>query len=374
MKIAVLLSRLLVGGLFIFSGLIKANDPIGFSIKLEEYFAVFGMEWLSSGSVFLSIFICVFEIVLGVALLIGAQIKAVSWLLLLMIVFFTWLTGYSAVTGSVTDCGCFGDAIKLTPWESFYKDIILLVLIGLIFWKQKFIKPIFSKNTNSLILTTSTALFTIFSLYCLWHLPVKDFRAYKVGANLPELMKIPDGAPMPEYLTVFTLKNKTTGELKEFENNLPGDYAQNWTYVDRTDKMISEGYKPPVKDFSASDAQGNEYTDLLLENPAPMLWVISHNVGKANKKSQKQIVELAKNLESKGVMTVGLTASAEGDLNNFVKEHGIEYAFYFMDATTLKTIVRSNPGLVLVKNGVVLGKWHHNDIPSIESLEADFLK
>lgn len=373
MKIAVLLSRILVGGLFIFSGLIKANDPVGFSIKLDEYFAVFGMDWLTPTSLVLSIAICVVEIVLGIALFIGAQIKLVSWLLLGMIIFFTWLTGYSAVTGSVTDCGCFGDAIKLTPWESFFKDIILLFFISIIFWKQKLVKPIFSVNTNSLILSTSTAIFTVFCLYCLWHLPVKDFRAYKVGADIPSLMVIPDDAPMAQYKTIFTLKNKNSGEEKEFENDLPGDYAANWEYISRTDKMISEGYKPPVKDFAATDAQGNDFTDLILENPAPMLWIISHDLKSANTKVQAQIVQLTNKLEKEGVMTIGLTASPETQVNDFVRVNGIQFPYYFMDATTLKTIVRANPGIVLVKNGVVMAKWHHSDLPSYEKIKKDFL-
>jgi uncharacterized membrane protein YphA (DoxX/SURF4 family) len=373
MKIAVLLSRILVGGLFIFSGLIKANDPVGFSIKLDEYFAVFGMDWLTPASLVLSIAICVGEIVLGVALFIGARIKLVSWLLLGMIIFFTWLTGYSAVTGSVTDCGCFGDAIKLTPWESFSKDIVLLVLISIIFWKHKLIKPVFSVNTNSLILSTSTALFTIFCLYCLWHLPVQDFRAYKVGANIPVLMTIPDDAPLAQYKTIFTLKNKTTSAEKEFENDLPGDYTENWEYISRTDKMISEGYKPLVKDFAATDAQGNDYTDLILENPAPMLWIISHDLKSANLKVQNQIVQLTNKLEKEGVMTIGLTASPAADVDEFIKQNGIQFPYYFMDATTLKTIVRANPGIVLVKNGVVMAKWHHSDLPSLEQIKKDHL-
>jgi uncharacterized membrane protein YphA (DoxX/SURF4 family) len=368
MKYLVQFSRFLVGTLFIFSGAIKANDTVGFSIKLSEYFGVFDLTFLDPLALQLAVLICVVEIALGVALIIAWQIKPVSWLLLGMIVFFTWLTGYSAFTGKVTDCGCFGDAIPFTPIESFQKDLVLVVLIGLIFWKQKLIKPLISFKPATVVIGAASLVSLIFCIYCIRHLPVKDFRAYKVGNNITELMTMPEDAPLDEYKTVFVLKNKKTGSNEKFENTLPPDYGENWEYVDRKDELVKKGYEPPIHDFRISDDAGDEYTEDILTNPGYSLWVIVQDFDKANKQSFEKFNSLTKEAEQNGVSIIGLTSSLPETAELARHNYELAYPFYFMDGTTIKTIVRSNPALLLIKNGVIKGKWHHNDLPTFSEL------
>lgn len=214
MKYIVNISRILVGVLFIISGFIKLNDPVGFSFKLEEYFSqgVLDLPWLMSYALAISIFMVIFEVLLGVMLLVGFRVKFTMWSLLLMIVFFTFLTFYSAFFNKVTDCGCFGDAIKLTPWESFTKDIVLLVLIVVLFVGRKYIKSIFGSNTKRIITLVVLVLCIIYANYVLNHLPVIDFRPYKIGANIEDGMSVPENAPKPIY--EYAWKFKTNGEEK----------------------------------------------------------------------------------------------------------------------------------------------------------------
>ncbi|GIV43568.1 MAG: hypothetical protein KatS3mg035_0691 [Bacteroidia bacterium] len=242
MKVIVTISRILVGLLFIVSGLIKANDPIGFSYKLDEYWQVFGMEWMSPMSLAISVFICVAEVVLGVAVLFGAQMVLVSWSLLLMIIFFTFLTFYSAYFNKVTDCGCFGDAVKLTPWESFTKDVVLLVFILIIFFYRNKVKSVFkSKVGDWALILIATIATGYFSLHCINHLPVKDFRPYAIGKNIKEQMTLPEGAKKDIYEITLVYKNTVTGEVKEFSQT---DYPwqdSTWMWQETKNILVQKG-------------------------------------------------------------------------------------------------------------------------------------
>lgn len=362
MKAIVGFSRYFVGLLFIFSGFIKANDPIGFSYKLEEYFVLFGMDWLASIALVLAMFICVFEIVLGIALVLGLKSNTVTWLLLLMILFFTWLTGYSAITGKVTDCGCFGDAIPLTPWQSFYKDIILTVLIGILFWQRKNIKPYLKEKNSLQVVGVFTLICSVFTMWCYMHLPVLDFRPYKVGADIQKLMS--DGIP-DEIEMVFIYKNKASGEEKEFSaTDIPTD--GNWDYVDRKDKIIKEGKLSSIHDFVITNGDGEEFTEDILANQDYSFIVIAYDIPKTSNPAFKQITELASAAEKNGHKVVAITASDYMQVENLRHEVGAAFPFYYADATALKTIVRSNPGLLVLKDGVIKGKWHYNDMPTYQ--------
>src|SRR5690606_23399869 len=201
MKILVALARIIVGVLFIFSGFIKLNDPIGFAFKLEEYFSpsVLNLEFLAPFALVLAVALVIIELVLGVMLLIGYLPKFTTWALLLMIIFFTFLTFYSAYFNMLTDCGCFGDAIPLTPWQSFYKDVILFILILLLFFKREYITPLFARASHKWIVFVSFILCLGFGYHVLMHLPMMDFRAYKVGNNIEEKMSVPAGAAEAVY-------------------------------------------------------------------------------------------------------------------------------------------------------------------------------
>jgi uncharacterized membrane protein YphA (DoxX/SURF4 family) len=364
------ISRYLVGILFIISGLIKANDPTGFAIKLEEYFVVFGMEWLSFAALSLSVLICSLEIVLGVALLFGIKPKPVAWLLLLMIIFFTWLTGYSAITNKVTDCGCFGDAIKLTPWQSFTKDVILMVFITYIFVRRSEIQASFGKKTSAAILTLASVLSIFFGVYCVAFLPVVDFLPYKIGNNIPELMQVPEGAPRDSFETRMYYEKDGKTEVFTMQNYPWQDST--WKWVKTESVLIREGYKPKVKDLHISDAEGNEYTEDVLVYPDYQLIVIAYDLPHTNRAAFKKINELSAQLQKNNkVRTLGLTATNAEQVQALERELNMPFTFYFCDATTLKTMVRANPGVILMRGGVVVNKWHSNALPAYEEFVSE---
>ena len=375
MHFLTLISRLLVGTLFIISGFVKANDTIGFSYKLEEYFSagVLNMEFLIPFSFTLAAGICIAEIVLGVMVLIGARPKFTSLSLLGMIVFFTFLTFYSAYFNKVTDCGCFGDAVKLTPWESFGKDIILLFFITIIFLRKNIIKPILSFKMELILLTLITFLCIAFVFHTYNHLPMKDFRPYAIGKSIPEGMKTCDelGLPCPDKIDYFLVKNKETGEEKEL-------LSSNWDwqtddFVSNTGKSLEiEGYEAPINDFSIS-IDGADYTDSIL-NADYALLVVAYNLSKTDMEAWSQVNDLAVGAEELEIPFVTMSASSSDMIEEFRHEVQAAYPFYFTDETTLKTIVRSNPGVLLLKKGTILWKWHHNDFPTFEEIKQNHLQ
>ncbi len=372
MKALTFISRIIVGLLFIISGLIKANDPLGFSYKLDEYFEVFHMDWMSAISLQMAMFISVIEIVLGMAVLVGVYMNATAWALLLMILFFTWLTGYSAITGKVTDCGCFGDAIKLTPKESFYKDLVLLFFILIIFVRRNVIEPLLTAKVGKGLVAVSLVLAAWFTIHCFNHLPVKDFRPYAIGKNIPEQMKYPEGAQKPEYKTMLIYEKD--GVEKEFTmEDYPWDDST-WVWKDTKNILVKEGYKLPITDFSITDADGVDHTQDVLDDQEYNFVVVAYNLEKSNLKIQPALSAFAQAAEAKGFHFIGLTATNADQTEAFRHTHQAAYPYYFSDATLLKTIIRSNPGLVLLKGGTIIDMWHHNDLPTFEEFSAKYLK
>ena len=371
MRVLVAISRIFVGALFIFSGLIKLNDPIGFSFKLEEYFGttVFDLPVFVPYALVIAIFVVVFEILLGVFLLIGYKPKFTVWSLLGMIVFFTFLTFYSAYYNKVTDCGCFGDAIKLTPWESFTKDIILLVFIIILFVGVKHIKPIMSKLGLTIVSLASFIFCFSIVYHVLQHLPIKDFRPYKIGANIYENMIIPEDAPkaVMEATWVFNVK----GEEKVIVNS--GNYPDvpGGEYVSFETKEVSPGYEPPIHDFSM-ERDGEDYT-LELLNEDKLLIFISYNLKKAEKDGLVDLQRIKKEANSKGYRVIGLTANGEADQQQFSQANNLDFNFYTCDETALKTIVRSNPAALKLHKGTIIQKLHWNDVDELvlEDIASD---
>ena len=368
MKVLVQISRVLVGVLFIISGLIKANDPLGFSYKLEEYFEVFNMPFLAGLALPQAMLICIFEIIVGVLLLIGAYTRLNSWLLLIMIVFFTWLTGYSAVYNKVTDCGCFGDAIKLTPWQSFTKDIVLLVFILIIFIGQKHIKPLFGKAIQSVTIFTFLFASTGFTVLAYMFLPFVDFLPYKVGNDIEALSAIPPGAPVDEYEMVFIYEKG--GQQFEFKaTELPADLDA-YKFVDRKDKLVKKGYQPPIHDFKIYDSQGAEQTDLFFAKDEYQLVLIQYDLTKTFKSFQPRINQLANDWQDKAQKRFwALTGTSSADAELYRHDVQAPYEYYNVDGTALKTAVRANPGILLMKKGVVIKKWSAFAIPSYETVQ-----
>ncbi|REJ82478.1 MAG: DoxX family protein [Bacteroidetes bacterium] len=368
MKLIAQISRVLVGVLFIISGLIKANDPLGFSYKLDEYFQVFGMPWLSFTSLALAIAICAFEIGLGVALLLGARMVHTTWSLLIMIVFFTFLTFYSWKFDVVKDCGCFGDALKLTPFESFMKDVVLLILILFIFFKRHEIKPLFGEKPSLYLAYAGFAASLFFSIYCYRHLPVVDFRPYAVGENIRQGMTLPPDAVRDSVVMVFIYEK----DGKQIELDMEGIKSIDETYkfIDRKDKVVREGDKPKIADFSIVDADGNDMTDDVLDLDAVFL-LVAYDINKTDKAVQNHINDFVALSTENKIPFIGLTASADKEVQAFRHEHNSMFDYYNADATALKTMIRSNPGLMLLRKGTVKAMWHHNDFPSFDEVKKE---
>ncbi|MGX7666142.1 BT_3928 family protein [Flavobacterium pedocola] len=363
MKYLVHLSRFLVGVLFIISGLIKLNDPTGFSFKLEEYFSetVLNLPALVPYALAIALFVVIFEVVLGVALLIGYKPKLTLWSLLLMIVFFTFLTFYSAYFNKVTDCGCFGDALKLTPWQSFYKDVALLVFILILCFGHKHVKPLFKPMVGTLTTLVSLGLCIFMGYWVLNHLPLKDFRAYKIGTNIQKGMEFPEGAARSVYEMNFVYKVK--GKEQNFGEKDLMSLPEGAEFVRREDKLISQGYVPPIHDFTI-ELDGQDFTEEMLNAPKVIL-LISYDLKKAKTDGLAKLEEFSKKAQAKGYKIVGMTASPIEDIAQYRKENHITFDYYFCDATTLKTIERANPSIVVLHKGTIVDKKHWNDIEDV---------
>ncbi|WP_037315746.1 BT_3928 family protein [Salegentibacter sp. Hel_I_6] len=363
MKLLVGISRILVGVLFIFSGFIKLNDPLGFSYKLQEYFSpeVLGLEFLVPFSLVIAIVLVVFELVVGIMLLIGYLPKFTVWALLLMIVFFTFLTFYSAYFNKVTDCGCFGDAIPLTPWQSFIKDIILLIFILILFFNRKLITPILNPISHRWIIFLSFMLCFWFAYHVLMHLPALDFRAYKIGNNIKELMEVPEDAQKGIYEYEWTFNNN--GE--EVTVTTDGSYPdQEGEFVGVETTMVEEGYVPPIQDFEI-EKDGEVVTNQILE-AEKLFMIVAYDLGHTEQEGFKAIQKLAAEADKKGYKIVGLTASNDVDQQKIVNKFKLDFEFYQVDKKVLQTIVRSNPGLLVLENGTITQKKHWFDAGDIK--------
>jgi len=371
-KIITTIARILVGVLFIISGFIKANDALGFSYKLDEYFIVFHIDWMKHVSLFLAMFICVVEVALGFALLLGAKIRTVAWSLLLMIVFFSFLTFYSAYYDVVKDCGCFGDALHLTPWQSFTKDAVLLVLILIIFFNRKNISPLFGERASTLIAYVFLLGTFFFSLYCFRHLPVIDFRPYAVGKNIEEGMKLPPNAKqtITEMIFIYEKDGKQV-ELKPDElKNIDATYK----FIDRKDKITQQGDVPHIHDFNMYDADGADYKEEFLSIPGYKFMLVAYDLTKSNLNAQHTINDFVTLCDKEKIPFIGLTGSAKSVIDVFRHDHNSMFEYYQCDETSCKTIIRSNPGLVLLNGATVVAMWHYNDFPSFDAVKGEFLK
>lgn len=356
MKVIDYISRFFVGGLFIFSGLVKLNDPRGTEIKLKEYFEIFAADFAGFFEVFvpialpLALFIIILELVLGVAVLLQIKMPITTWILLLLMVFFTALTFYSAYTGKVTDCGCFGDAIPLTPWQSFYKDVILMVFVLHLFWYRKRLHSAVSQKFGLAILVSVTALSIFTGWYALEHLPYIDFRAYKVGNNIKELMQ-PKEAPIYEYTFV------KEGEEVKSQKYLSADEGYEYVSFDvlNEDRII-----PKIQDYQVFSPAGEDITEETLSGRKLILVIHdTENVDTDNIDDIKQLLDnLPENIEP-----LVFTAALESQFEAFRHEYQLALPYYFVDSTVLKAMIRSNPGILYIINGTVAAKWHHNDVP-----------
>ena len=362
MKIITDIFRYFVGILFIFSGLIKLNDPVGFSFKLEEYFGptVFDLDFLIPFVLPMAIFIVIFEVVLGVFLILGFQKKFTLWSLLLMIIFFTFLTWYSAYYNKVTDCGCFGDAIKLTPWESFIKDVVLLVMITFLFLQKNLIYPLFTHTIQKNLIGFSLIVCLIITYQVLNHLPILDFRAYKIGDNLFENMSVPKNAPKDLYEYEWEFID---GDQKKFVIT-NGEYPEiSGEFIGVETKLIQKGYEPLIYDFTI-EVNENDVTDEILSEEKLVIY-ISYDLEKFSNLAVEKMLSSAIIAKDNGYKIIGLTASSDEVKNSFIKTNDLFFQFYTCDETALKTVVRSNPGVIVLNKGTVKQKKHFKDFSDL---------
>lgn len=485
------ISRVLVGSLFIVSGLIKANDPLGFSYKLEEYFEngalayrvrnllgwdSFTLEFLAEYALTFAVVLCALEIILGFTVLFATRIKITVYSLLGLTVIFFFLTLHTATCDTsatynqltevvkdspehksmlekmesnpqlsiaeengnevvfneklpvqcVTDCGCFGDAMKgslgrsLTPWESFFKDLILMVLILPVFFQRHKIKintlrddafiliPAFvmvgfyswvfswyfpliftaigfigyllskyfikSVASQFIPITYIALISTFFIYYTIAHLPIKDYRPYAIGKNILEQMTLPPGAQPDVFENIFYYKNKTTGVVEEFtEKNYPWDNP-NYEFADRTTKLIKAGDHPAITDFTIIADDGNDYAQDYLNEEGYLFMLVAYDINKTKLSTYKKINTFVDQSNLEGHYFIGLTASLYDDVEKFRHENQTMFDFFSCDAITLKTIVRANPGIVLLKKGTVIAKWNANDLPDYKEVKEKYLK
>jgi len=434
-----------VGCFFIFSGFVKAVDPLGTGYKMHEYFEAFAgeglrplWEYLATWSTFMAIVMIALELFVGFCLVIGWKPKftvAVIWLLTL---FFTVLTGYTFLSGygitklfllaaliasalfavipflktegkrvnmlffsigvlvlvflltkftgaffttefteakmKVTDCGCFGDFIKLKPWETFYKDVVLDVIILILVLNIKNVRPVFGEAVRSGLAFIAGSFAMVFCLYNVYqNEPVIDFRPYKIGNDINDLRKEKKPAKVE---MIFVYRSNKTGQPKEFtyDDVMKGkmDYAEYDSMLERKDRVLDPGIPAKITNLRIENDEGGDITDTLLHDPNYSFMVVSHNLNKTHEDAFKQLNEIASAAEKAGVKFYAVTLN-DGHVDEFRHKNQTAYPFYSADETPLKTIIRSNPGLVLFKNGVVINKWHYKHLPKAEELK-EYLK
>jgi uncharacterized membrane protein YphA (DoxX/SURF4 family) len=453
---AVYVSRIFVGSIFIVSGLIKANDTVGFGIKLEEYFDenALGSFWAAfhDWALSISFFVSGVEVLLGLALLFGARARLVTYALLGMTLFFGWLTYFTAecndaqmaaITAGtdfnrtcVTDCGCFGDALRgsvgrsLTPWESFYKDLGLFFIVLVLVWGAGRIKV--NKTRDSMIILPAAIVITLlfggwlfgwmlptgfllvavaffyllkqvnikgpvfewglavilavltygFAYYTFAHLPVKDYRPYAVGENIKDQMKSAEelGLEPTIYATVYKLENENTGETKTMNSK---EYLErevwkdkSWQIVHSSDEpiVIQRGYEPPIAMFSISNQEGSDIGDELLNDENFSFMAVMYDIGKTSTGSPlADFREFAQAASGAGHHVYAVTSSPYDEYEPFRHSNDLAVPFYEADEIFLKTIIRANPGLLLLKNGKIVMKWHGNDIPDFAEVKKNYI-
>lgn len=476
MRIILGVCRVIVGTLFVISGLIKANDPHGFAYKLDEYFTVFSndlvtvkkeipaeldqsiksspcfskleikkeytteripdeklgfvkktlirlFDWFAQNALLLAVIICIVEIVLGLFTVMGFRMHLVAWILFLMIIFFTFLTFYSAYYNKVTDCGCFGDALKLTPWQSFAKDVFLLIFIlPLFIWRKKingfpmnsyeyfltassvvlitvlcllqfkwqfpilfhttFLgiriglstirKPVVQEMVSLILITLASAFFT---QYCIDHLSVRDYRPWRVGNNTRELRI---GKPELAEIEMVYFNKSTCEEVRKSTKDwswLDSTFEANHLFYKQDKRVIEPAIEPKIKDISLEDPEtGETIADSLFNFPGYAFLLVAPDLKKTSTKNIDRINAIAEFSLQNGILFIGATSSAAETIDEFRHKHQNIFHFYFNDEKALKTILRSNPGLVLLKDGIVKGKWHYNDIPTLEKMHSKYLQ
>ncbi len=364
MKFLTQIARLLVALTFIFSGFVKLVDPLGSAYKFQDYFAadVLNLEFLSPYALPFAMVLILAEIILGVMLLAGFKSKLTIWSLLLLTLVFLFLTWYSAYYNKVTDCGCFGDAITLTPWETFYKNIVLIVLIIFLLFTIKHIKPLISKKFVTGVVFASLFFFLFILYYVLQHLPLIDFRAYAIGKNIPEGMIIPEGAQKDVYEDTWIYK--VNDEDKEFTTEEKPWEIEGSTFVDRKTVLLEKGYEPPIHDFTM-EREDVDFTEFLMQKEK-LLLIVMHNLSKTDIELLPKLKDLSTKAMQEGFDVYAMSSSKEEDFLKIKEQFNLDFDLLFCDDITLKTMIRANPGIITLDKGTITGKWNANDADKVK--------
>lgn len=360
MKTVLLIIRWVVGLLFIFSGLIKANDPLGLSYKMQEFFEVWGLNGLNDYTLALAMIMNVFEVLAGVAVIIGWRMRLFSWLLLLLIIFFTFLTGYALFSGKIKTCGCFGDCLPLTPAQSFGKDIFLLILILILFANNKKIRSALRPAAAAVLLLLVTITTAVGQFYILKHLPFVDCLAYKKGNNILQQMQTPVGAVPDSFSIVFTYKK--SGKQVEFDqSHFPADFDSTYQYVDRKDKLVRKGngLQAKISDFSLQTLSGVDTTASVFNHTAPYILLFAKDMDHI-KDWSPGFENVLKAAQQKKIPVAIVTADADRTQTAFPGQTIIR-----CDATVLKTAARVTPTYFLMQGPVVIEKLSYMDVDKV---------
>lgn len=364
--------RFLLGATFVFSGFVKAIDPIGTQYKLQDYISAVGMGGIVPDIVTLlaSVALSALEFSLGVFVLFAIRRHLVSKILVAFMAVMTLITVWIALFNPVKDCGCFGEALRLTNVQTLLKNIVLLAASVVVAWRPLRMYRFLSRSTQWIAINYTILFVLLLSAHCLYHLPLIDFRPYHIGMNIKKGMEIPAGAPQPEFETTFILQKN--GVKKEFTlDNYPDS---SWQFVDSKTVQTKEGYVPPIHDFSIQKADGDDITDSVLTAKGYFFLLVSPHLEQADDSNFGDIDLLYEYCQERKIPFYCLTASTKKDIDHWADITGAEYPFCFTDETALKTIIRSNPGLLLLKDGTIIRKWSHNDLPSSSSLNAPLSK
>jgi len=366
MKNSVKIIRIITGLVFMLSGFVKGVDPLGTAYRFEDYFIVYHLTWLMPLVLVLSITLCTVEFVLGAMLVFNLRARFTAWVLLVMMSFFTVLTFFDALSSLVPDCGCFGDAIKLTNWQTFYKNVVLIVFAGLIFtYRRKQDSSLPARRQWNLTIVIS-AVFIYFSVYCYMHLPLIDFTEWKQGNRL----YIENPLPQKYYLTY---KNMKTGEQKEY-------LSPNYPYLDSVWmsqwKFVSQRVDDPNvyfgRNLQIEDSAGTNFTDQFIRDPGYVFLMISSDLRKAEQHTLIAMNRFAEQVAEGGGFFILLVSNTPEEANQIRRQTHLTYPVYYADDIVLKTMVRSNPGLMLLHNGVIVKKWHYRDFPDYEKIAVHY--
>ncbi|WP_106830013.1 BT_3928 family protein [Parabacteroides pacaensis] len=366
-KIIAEFCRILIGIVFIFSGTVKAIDPVGGAIKFEDYFMAFGLDVLLPFTLVFSFCLAALEFTLGICMLLGVYRRYISFLILVFMAVMTPLTLYLAIANPVSDCGCFGDALVITNWETFFKNIVLLAASIFVFIHNQLLYQVYTFKAYWFVTLYSYIFCIVFAYTNYKNLPIVNFRPYKIGANIPQLMEIPESAPQAEY--VYSFIYEKDGIQKEFTlENYPANDST-WKFIDQKSKLIKPGYEPPVKGFTIYNSDDNDITDEILQNNKGVFLLIAPKLESASDSHLEEINDLYDFAKEYGYSFYCLTASSPEQIQEWSDNTGAEYPFCFTDETILKTVIRSNPGVVLLKNGTILAKWSHYQLPEEEKIK-----